>query len=338
MLARLKKLLGLQPTTTQATFNTFLQGLVLGVAEIIPGVSGSTIAVLFGIYDDFIELLFQASELAKVGGLWILQQKKWRDVTTQFQKISWKFGITLGVGMVISVIALSSLITVWLASRPALIMAILLGLTFPTIGIVYRQISKPSFRDWIVIGVTTVALATIFATNSAGTVTNPHPLHLFIGGLIAISAMILPGVSGSFMLLVMGLYTYVVGLVSDVAHLSFSAEQLIQLASLGAGLLVGFITTVRVLRWAFKNYRNTVMSILVGLLLASWYVLWPLVTAEIDSHGEIVLQRLSLYEVSPVTVATLFGISVITGAVVHALHTLAEQNQSRQHKEGFDRF
>lgn len=316
---------------------TLLQGVALGIAEIIPGVSGSTIALLMGIYDDFIDLLYQGTELARIGALWLIRKKKWSDVLAQIKAIRWQFGILLGIGMVAAIASLASIITVLLVQYPAYVFAFLLGLTPPTMAIVYHQISKPTTRDYLITGATALTFLTVFMLNSQTTsVTNPHPVHLFLGGMVAVSTMVLPGVSGSFMLLVLGLYNFVLGLIAQVTSGTVTPQILTSLLILTAGMGTGFLTTVRVLKVAFESYKNQLMSFLLGLLVASWYVLWPFVAVDGFDHGEPILVKLSPQALPPGQSITIVIIAVVTAGLTWWLHHWADQ-QHPPTDHGIDR-
>jgi len=316
----------LKPATP--TLATFLQGTALGIAEIIPGVSGSTIAVLFGIYDDFIELLYKASEVAKVILLLLVGKKSIGDVVEAFRAIRWKFGLLLGTGMIASVIALSTVIISLLSSFPVMVYAFLLGLTFPTMWLVWQQIEEKSKEVWIVLVATVIVFLSLFvATAQTGAVTNPHPAHLFVGGMVAVSTMILPGVSGSFMLLILGLYNFVVNLISELATGAISSADLLNIGYLAAGMITGFLTTVRVVRYAFNNFKNILMAILLGLLTSSWYVLWPFVEIiGFDSHSEPILAKVWVTNVSPLQFIVTSAVIIITALSVTLLQKLADNS------------
>lgn len=125
----------------------YLQGIILGIAEIIPGVSGSTLALLLGIYDDFIELLYQGTEFAKNCVLLILGKKTFSEVKEQFLSIRWwPFGIPLGLGMVSAILALSSIMSWLLVSYTSQLYTVLFALSLPTLHIVYSQMEKKLLR------------------------------------------------------------------------------------------------------------------------------------------------------------------------------------------------
>jgi len=318
----------------------FVYGIALGIAEIIPGVSGSTIALLLGIYDDFIDLLFQGSELAKVIVLWIIRKKTWADLVGQFKAIRWGFGLMLGGGMLSAIIALSNVITYLLEHYPAHLFAVLFGLTPPTMFIVWKQIAKPRTTTHVITAITGVSLLGLFMLGGSNMATsNPHPLHLFIGGMVGVSTMVLPGVSGSFMLLVLGLYNFAVGLISDLSHAEISQAGLISLGIMFAGMMTGFLTTVRLIKFAFTHYRDQIMAFILGLLFASWYVLWPFVEVVGYDHGEPVLGKVSPLVMGLPTSLALLGLALFTAGAVQWLHAWSDSHDATPDKadDGFDK-
>lgn len=313
------------------------QGIGLGIAEIIPGVSGSTIALLLGIYDDFIDLLYQGSELAKVLLLWVFRQRSWADVRTQVSAIKWQFGISLAIGMLLAIVTLSSLITVWLVEYPSYLYAVLVGLTIPAIMIVWKQLQPVSIKELAIATATGAGLIIFFSLSNLGAQPGtPNLFHLFFGGVIGVSAMVLPGVSGSFVLLILGLYTYVIGLIARISGGSFTMEDITSLLVLAAGLATGLITTVRVLKHAFKNHRQTLMAFLLGLLLASWYVLWPFVIVLGVENGEPILQAVNPTVLPIAESMIITGLVFVTGLAATALHNWADNKDSID-DDGFDR-
>lgn len=317
----------------------YLYGIVLGIAEIIPGVSGSTLALLFGIYDDFIELLYQGTEFAKYLVLFLIGRKNLNAVKKQFLIIRWwPFGVPLVLGMFSSILALSSVMTWLLITYTSQLYAVLFALSLPTIQIVYRQMEKKSVANFTIASVTALALLLVFVSFLGGdtNVYQPHPLYLFFGGLVAISAMVLPGVSGSFMLLILGLYTYVIGLVSQLVHGSFAVGDIVNLLFLVAGFGAGFLTTVRVLKIAFAKYRDKLMAVLLGLLISSWYVLWPFVKVTEVINDEPVVVKISPLEFGLVNSLLILLVISVIAFLVGKLQFLIDKKQ-KPVDDGFDR-
>lgn len=318
---------------------TYMQGLALGIAEIIPGVSGSTVALLLGIYDDFIDLLYQGTQFAKALLLFAIRKNSLKDVQIAWRAIRWQFGIALGFGMITAILTMSSFIVYLLLELPFYLFAFLIGLTIPTMIIVYKQISKPNLKQVGIGGITAAIFLAIFVLGEGGgAITNPHPVHLFVGGMLAISAMVLPGVSGSFMLLILGLYNFAIGLVASV-QTGLSTDQIISLLILLAGVITGLFTSVRALKWAFEKMRDELMAFLLGLLTASWYVLWPFVRVVSIEHDEPVLGKVAISSFDAATTALIICIAITTSVIVYGLHAWADSRDRHSPKDdgGFDR-
>lgn len=308
----------------------FFQGIILGVAEIIPGVSGSTMALIMGIYDDFINLLYQGSELAKTIIQVLLGKKKSPELKNAFFLIKWRFGLTLLAGMLTAIAVLSSVIQELLVQVPEYVYAILLGLTVPAMLIVYQHQTEKNWRNWGITGLTAAVVLSflIWGESLLGFSGQPGPIRLLIGGAMAVSTMILPGVSGSFVLLLLGLYGYVVTSISDFVSLSASPEQMINLVFLGIGVLIGFMTSVRVVKWAFKHAANTLMAILLGLLISSWYVLWPVVQTTAVIEGEPVIEKVPTTTFLGTELSLLALLVIFSAVATTAVHRWADRNDS----------
>lgn len=322
-------------------FVTILQGVGLGTAEIIPGVSGSTIALLLGIYDDFIELLYRGVSFVKICLFFVIRKASFQDVREAWWQIRWSFGILLALGMLVAIMTLSTLISYLLLTYPHFLFAGLIGLTPPTMYIVYKQIRRFSLKHLLITVITGLVLLSVFVIGEAaggGAVTDPHPLHLFIGGMVAVSTMVLPGVSGSFMLLVLGLYNFAIGLVAN-ARTGLTTDQLVSLGILFAGVVTGLFTTINLLKWAFDKIRSELMAFLLGLLTASWFVLWPFVVITGLENNKPSWDKVSPTAFSPLEVILISIIAVATAIIVYQLHAYADrQDQDSPKKDsGFDR-
>ncbi len=314
-------------TTPRHVVVTFLHGLSMGTAEIIPGVSSSTIAVLYGIYDDFLLLLHGASEVGKGVALALLGKESWKTVKTRILEINWPFGVILGVGMITAVILFSSGIELVLRTSPSYLFAFLFGLIPPTIYIVHDEIEEGSRYGEAVMTVTVISLLLVFyALQGALQVPDPHPLYVLFAGTIAISAMVLPGISGSFMLLMLGIYNSTISVVSRVTSLAPEPGDLAHLGALVVGVFVGFITSVRLLRWAFEKHRDTVLFFILGLLIASWYVLWPFVIVQGFSHGEPLLAKVAPWDLPLLQSLSLILIVIGTSIGTYAAHRWADRH------------
>lgn len=236
----------------------FLKGMAMGAADLVPGVSGGTIAFISGIYD---RLLAAISACTPDKLLWLLRGR-WREL---WQAIDGSFLFTLLAGILTSIASLARLISYLLDSHPQLIWSFFFGLILISVLLVGRQIGR--WRVW--------TLAALLAGGGfAWLITVAVPLQLpatapmfFFGAAIAICAMILPGISGSFILLLLGLYAAVLEAVKSF--------DIILLGCFVAGCLLGLLSFSRLLNWLLGKARNITLAFLTGLLIGSLNKVWP---------------------------------------------------------------
>jgi putative membrane protein len=250
----------------------FLKGMAMGIAEVIPGVSGGTIAFITGIYERFINAL-------KSFDLSLFKTLKENGIAGVWKAIDGNFLAALFGGMVTSIILFLKIITWLVDNETLLVWAFFFGLIVSSALFVGRQIEK-----WNVINIVALVLGVIFAY----TVTVLSPSNgsenlfiIFLSGVIAISAMLLPGLSGSFILLILGMYSIVLGGLKDL--------NIMIAGTFALGCLVGVLSFSRVLSWAFKNYKNLTLAVLTGFMIGSLNRVWPwqeVLAYRTNSHGE----------------------------------------------------
>ena len=237
----------------------------MGIAEVIPGVSGGTIAFITGIYEQLIESIKAFHpRLIKLG-----LSGKWTSVLEQING-RFLFFLLLGMagGILIGIIAITHLIE----TKPEMLWAFFFGLILASAVYVGRQLTHWAMSEYIILLLGIILAWTITILNPAEGSTSP--LMVFISGFIAISAMILPGVSGSFMLLLMGMYTIIIPTVKS-AFSTFESSALITVSIFGLGCLCGLASFSRVLSWTFKNFKNPTLALLTGFMIGSLNKIWP---------------------------------------------------------------
>lgn len=230
----------------------------MGAADVVPGVSGGTIAFITGIYDDLLSAI-NAVNLKTV------QELKTEGIAFVWEKINGNFLIALVAGIAVSFLSLSKLFKHLLDTNPNLVWAFFFGLVIGSIFLVSRMIGKWNWKT---------ALATSIGTAFSYYLTIIQPgggdnttLFIFMSGAIAICAMILPGVSGSFILLILGVYYPMLEAVS--------AMDIKFIATLGAGAIIGLLSFSRFLKWLLDRYYDITVAILLGFLIGSLNKLWP---------------------------------------------------------------
>ena len=242
-----------------------LKGAAMGIAEVIPGVSGGTIAFITGIYEDLIESIKsfhpRLISLAVNGQFMEIA----RVVKARFLLF---LLLGMGLGLVIGVFGISRLIE----TDPEMLWGFFFGLIIASAIYIGKQVTHWTPVDIIVLGIG-FAVATLisFVSPAEG---SSHPLMVFIAGFIAISAMLLPGISGSFILLLLGMYTLIIPSLKNFLSSPGSKEGIILLI-FAAGCLAGLATFSRILSWTFKHHKNKTLVILTGFMLGSLFKIWP---------------------------------------------------------------
>ena len=234
------------------------KGFAMGAADLVPGVSGGTVAFITGIYDEL---------LSTISGLGIDTLK---DLYKEGFKLVWikynlSFLAVLGMGLISAVIALSGSIHWLQAEYPTELRAFFFGLVLASAPLLSREVKHKTVRKYsmILLGV----LIAVTITSLPPAVQSDSPLFLTISGAIAICAMLLPGISGSFILLILGAYTPVITALSNF--------DILRIGAFAVGALIGLLTFSRVLSRILKNHHSTAIALLTGFLLGSLHVLWP---------------------------------------------------------------
>ncbi len=252
----------------------FVRGMAMGAADVIPGVSGGTVAFITGIYTELIDSLRRCDHRA-------LQCLFSQGVAAAWQHINGNFLLAVFGGVLFSLFSLAKLMSYWLSAQPILVWGLFFGLILASSVLLLRQV-----KGWSLVRVVLLVVGILLAI--AVSWLRPAQLPetggvLFLAGMIAICAMILPGISGGFLLLMMGLYPTVVGAVSQ-----FDLSLLIPL---GLGCAMGLILFSHVLSWLLHHYEAGTMALLTGVLIGSLNIIWPwkqTLESVLDRHGESV--------------------------------------------------
>lgn len=244
----------------------------MGAADVVPGVSGGTIAFITGIYEELIDSLRRCDHRA----LAVLSRD---GVAAAWRHINGSFLLTLFAGVAFSILSLAKAVTYCLEAWPIQVWAFFFGLVLAASIHLFRQIPSWNLNRLMLFCVGVVAALLISQLKPAEL---PDDWWvLMAAGAIAICAMILPGVSGGFLLLVMGLYPTIIEAISEL--------NLPLLGVFGAGCLLGLLAFSHVLGWLLQRFHDATMALLTGFLLGSLLMLWPWrITLEsvIDRHGE----------------------------------------------------
>ena len=244
-----------------ALVGTFVTGGVMGAAEVVPGFSGGTVALVAGIYERLVANIRQGART-----LSLLMRARPRDAWHALLLIDWLFIAVLGVGMMGVLFTLAGPMSELLETRPVEMSAVFLGLVLGAAVVAGRRLRQG--RGWHFLVVVIAAVVSFIGLGfSPGTIEEPNLLLIMLGGALAISAWILPGVSGSFLLLVLGLYPTIIGAAAD--------RDLGILIVFGIGTVLGLAAFSTFLNWLLARAHDVVLSALIGLMVGSVRVLWP---------------------------------------------------------------
>ena len=259
-----------------------IKGFLIGIANIIPGVSGGTFALILGVFDRIITSLngINGNTFKIVFKLIFSGFKKdaRQAFVDEWKRLDATFLILLLGGAGASILSMSFLIKFLLAHHYSPTLAFFIGLILPSIAIPWAMMEKKgAVLLWAIPGIAlTLGVSLVMPDSSAGL---DNPLFALATGAIAISAMILPGISGSYVMLVMGQYQNVLEKITSLqlglAKGSIDVGAVIWLGALTVGMGVGIVLFARLLHFLLKRYRSATMAFLIGLLVGSLYVLWP---------------------------------------------------------------
>jgi len=239
--------------------NLFFKGVAMGAANVIPGVSGGTIALITGIY----ERLINAIKSFDLKALKLFLKFKWKELS---QHIDLPFLLPVILGLITAILSLAKLFEYLFRNYPEYIWAFFFGLVLASIYFVGKTVEKWKMATYLAFIAGTVLAVSLTVLHPAGE--NDHPFYLFINGIIAIISMILPGLSGSFVLILLGNYQ----LVAIDAINNFDLKIILPFA---LGAVIGLIAFSHFLSWLFKRYKNETIALLTGFILGSLGILWP---------------------------------------------------------------
>lgn len=293
------------------------RGLLMGGADIIPGVSGGTVALILGIYQRLITAISHCdTRLFK-----LLIQRKWSEAAAH---LDLRFVIPLGVGILTGVVSLASLMHYLLDYHLQLTLSLFFGLILASSFLVAQMVDRWTFSNVIAF---LASLAGVYILVGEHAVKPPEGnLYVFLCGMIAICAMILPGISGALILILLGKYHDVTGLLKTIpkellkGHIDWSG--LLTVVVFVLGCLLGLILFSKVLRWLLHSYHTLTMAVLCGLMIGSLRRIWPfkidITPYSADQTAEMVPFKHRIYEnVWPTAFGGQFwaSLALIIGAV-----------------------
>lgn len=266
------------PVDSDRPFTAYLgltmKGFCMGASDVIPGVSGGTMAFILGIYQELIKSI-KSFDLIFLRLLFSLKIKDALD------HVSWQFLMAIGFGILTAIFTLARILAWLLENQPVFIWSFFFGLIVASLFSVSKHLAKwtPSIVAWIGFG----ALCTYLLVGMVPAKTPDTVWFLFMSGAIAICAMILPGISGAFILVLLGKYHYVLEAVNN--------RDIFTLLLVAGGAGVGLVTFVRLLNWLFNRYHDITIALLTGFMFGSLRKVWPwkkTLQTMTDTHGNVI--------------------------------------------------
>jgi putative membrane protein len=292
-------------------FILFIKGMSMGIANVIPGVSGGTIALITGIYEDLINSLksFDTKSLRLITSI---------DILGFIKHTNLYFLLAVFGGSIVSVFSIASLFKYLFAEYPILIWAFFFGLIIASIYFVGKRISKWNTTTIFSLAIgTLVAISLSFMTPASE---NDNLFFVFICGIIGISGMMLPGLSGSFILILMGNYELL--MVTAITELN-----ILLLSVFFLGSAFGLMSFSHILSWVFKHYKNQTLALLTGFILGSLSIIWPWkeIAESIIIKGKEKIIAYNWYFPNELNTETILAILLILAGIlsVYALENFA---------------
>ena len=291
-----------------------LKGMAMGAADVVPGVSGGTIAFISGIYE---ELLTSISNV----NFSLLKTLKSDGIKAAWKQVNGSFLLSLFVGIFVSIVSLAKAIKWLLENETVLLWSFFFGLVLASIIYIGKQVENWNWKTMVlgVLGISFGYVITIIPSTNVGEM---NYFLLIFAGAIASCAMILPGISGSYILLLIGVYPIVMTAITD--------KDFKILGAIAVGVVIGLLSFSKLLKWLFSNHKNEMLVVLTGIMLGSLNKVWPwkiTVSTYLNSHGEtkpLVEQSISpfSYEGDPQLLFAI-GLAIVGFGLILLLEKLA---------------
>lgn len=306
-----------QPTSLIQFLRIGLIGFLMGVSDLIPGVSGGTIAFICGIYGRLIEGI-KSFDFAAIRMIFRL------DFKGLWEKIPFFFLIPLGLGVVTAVFSLSRFLGHLFQYHPVELWSFFFGLILGSIVLLSRETWQWKARDWAAFAIATVLTYLVVGLPVMKT---PATLpFLFLAGAVAICAMILPGISGSYLLVILGKY--------EIVLEAISSRDFLSLAVFGAGLVTGILSFVRIVSWLLHHRRRVTLIALTGIMTGALRTVWPwkeTLTTRLNSKGEIVpLHQINILPDADLTLCWACLLALLGAVVVVGMSRLGATPAKRE--------
>jgi putative membrane protein len=243
----------------------FFTGLAMGIADLVPGVSGGTIAFLFGIYDELLYTIkLMTGQIPR-----LVFTGKFKQALSL---IPFSFLLPVGAGILLAIFGLVHIVSYLLDTQPTLVWALFFGLILGSVYVISRRVSVWTMHRFLLMGLGfTITFVVVGLPSTGG---SDAPLAIFGTGVVAITAMILPGISGSLIMVLLGQYEVIINAITE--------REFSLLATFAAGAIVGLAAFVRILTWLLKRYHTAVIVVLTGIMAGSLRRIWPWQTTTND--------------------------------------------------------
>jgi putative membrane protein len=317
------------PTTSSVRIDVRIAGcgFLMGAADIVPGVSGGTVALILGIY----ERLVTAISRCNLEFLNLLRSRQWNRAATH---VDLRFVVALGCGILTGIVGLASLMNYLLTQQTSLTFAAFSGMIIASSLLVARRVSRWRLQH---IGALMIGILIALRLVTLPALQNPPDTlwYMFVCGMIGITAMILPGISGAFILLLLNRYHEITESIKGLTHGEISVSVILSLTVFAAGCVTGLLGFSRILRWLLASHHNGTMAMLCGFMIGSLYKLWPFqrdLTPEIEkfkhkTFTNYVPESLDSHVWSAVILSAL-GIGVVLALDAVAVHNAKRRREA----------
>ena len=301
--------------SNKSTLGIYLKGVAMGIADLVPGVSGGTIALITNIYEDLIISVNQlnAKEIFKLFGA---------NRKSSWQKINGPFLIPLFLGIATSILFLSSIIGFFLENHALAIWSFFFGLILTSSILICKDLKhwSPSTIAGLIIG-GLISFLISFLSPTEQTEALPY---LFVCGMLMIIAMILPGISGAFILVLLGAYETALETVELVR--SFRIQGFLNLLAFGLGGIIGLKLFARWVGKLYLNYRDPLLSTMSGFMFGSLYKVWPW-KQYINDQNRDQTAVLPIFESTNSELWTGLGFILIGSFVIYSFHKISQSKK-----------
>lgn len=292
-----------------------LKGIAMGAADVVPGVSGGTIAIISGIYEELLDSINSFNKHS----LQLLYQKKW---VAFWEAINGNFLLALFAGIGLSLLSLAKLMTYLLNNHALLLWAFFFGLVLASVYFVGKEVNKWNWRALVLFVVG--ACIAFFISQLPPMANSDSMWFLFVSGILAVCAMILPGISGAFILVLLGSYSTVLQAVDQ--------RNILVIAVVGFGAIIGLVSFSRLLKYLFHHFKYAILALLTGFIFGSLPKIWPwkkTITTFIDRHGaEKPLHQIAIspnkFEGDPQMVMVIL-LAIVGFSIIFVLEFVAKQ-------------